>query len=63
MIPVEVPNVANASPLRGAAGRRAYAGTIGWWRGVLGVKPAGRYEVRFGSVHHHATVWIDGNQV
>ena len=63
MAPVEVPHVANASPLRGAAGRRAYEGTIGWWRGVLAVKPAGRYEVRFGSVHHHATVWVDGNQV
>jgi hypothetical protein len=63
MTPVEVPNVANASPLRGAAGRRAYEGTIGWWRGLLGVKPAGRYEVRFGSVHHHATVWIDGSQI
>ena len=63
MTAVEVPNVANASPLRGPAGRRAYEGTIGWWRGVLGVKPAGRYEVRFGSVHHHATVWIDGNPV
>ena len=61
MTAVEMPNVANASPLRGAAGRRAYAGSIGWWRGVLAVKPAGRYEVRFGSVHHHAMVWIDGN--
>ncbi len=63
MTSVEVPNVANAAPLRGAAGRRAHEGTIGWWRGVLAVKPAGRYEVRFGSVHHHATVWIDGLQV
>jgi len=63
MAVVEVPNVANATPLRGTAGKRAHEGTIGWWRGVLAVRPAGRYEVRFGSVHHHATVWIDGNQV
>jgi hypothetical protein len=60
MTAVELPNVANSSPLAGTRGRRAYEGTIGWWRGVLAVKPAGHYEVRFGSVHHHATVWIDG---
>jgi hypothetical protein len=63
MAPVELPHVANAAPLAGAAGRRAYDGTIGWWRGVLAVKPAGRYELRFGSVHHRATVWVDGRQL
>ncbi|HEV7808308.1 MAG TPA: glycoside hydrolase family 2 TIM barrel-domain containing protein [Solirubrobacteraceae bacterium] len=62
MTAVDVPGVANASPLAGARGRRAYEGTIGWWRGVLAVKPAGRYEVRFGSVHHRAMVWIDGRR-
>jgi hypothetical protein len=63
MTAVDVPGVANASPLAGPRARRAYEGTIGWWRGVLAVKPAGRYEVRFGSVHHRATVWIDGRRV
>ena len=63
MAPVEVPGVVNASPLAGPRGRRAHDGTIGWWRGMLAVKPAGRYEVRFGSVHHRATVWIDGVRV
>ena len=63
MTAVEVPGVANASPLRGAAGLRAWEGSIGWWRATLAVSSAGRYEVRFGSVHHRATVWIDGREV
>ena len=63
MTAVELPNVANAAPLAGSRGRRAYEGSVGWWRGVLAVKPAGHYEVRFGSVHHRATVWIDGRPV
>ncbi|MDX6677449.1 MAG: beta-galactosidase, partial [Solirubrobacteraceae bacterium] len=63
MAPVEVPGVANASPLAGPRARRAHDGTVGWWRTTLAVNPAGRYEVRFGSVHHRATVWIDGRRV
>jgi hypothetical protein len=62
MTAVDVPGVANAAPLAGARARRGYEGSIGWWRGVLAVKPAGRYEVRFGSVQHRATVWIDGRR-
>ncbi len=60
MAPVTLPDVANPSPLTGAAGERAYRGAIGWWRTTLTVGAAGRYVVRFGSVHHRATVWIDG---
>ena len=60
MAPVSVPHVANPSPLSGAGGRRAYAGSVGWWRAPLAVSGPGRYELRFGSVHHRATVWIDG---
>ena len=60
MAPVTIPHVANPSPLAGAAGSRSYRGSIGWWRTTLAVTGAGRYVVRFGSVHHRATVWIDG---
>jgi hypothetical protein len=60
MTPVTLPHVANPSPLTGAAGERSYRGSVGWWRTTLTVSAAGRYVVRFGSVHHRATVWIDG---
>jgi hypothetical protein len=60
MAPVSVPGVANPAPLAGPGGRRAFAGSVGWWRTTLSVAPAGRYAVSFGSVHHQATVWIDG---
>ena len=60
MVAVSVPHVANPAPLSGAGGRRAFAGSVGWWRAPLAVSAAGRYELRFGSVHHRATVWIDG---
>ncbi len=63
MTPVTLPNVANPSLLTGTAGERAYKGSIGWWRTTLSVSAAGRYVVRFGSVHHRATVWIDGRVV
>ena len=60
MTPVTLPDVANPAPLSGAAGERSYQGSIGWWRTTLTVGVPGRYAVRFGSVHHRATVWIDG---
>ena len=60
MAPIGLPYVANPAPLAGAAGERSYRGAIGWWRTTLTVGAPGRYEVRFGSVHHRATVWIDG---
>ena len=63
MAPVRMPHVANPAPLSGAGGRRAYAGSVGWWRAPLAVSGPGRYELRFGSVHHRATVWIDGELV
>ena len=61
MAPVTLPHVANPSPVTGAAGERSYRGSVGWWRTSLAVSAPGRYVVRFGSVHHRATVWIDGN--
>ncbi len=60
MAPVSLPHVANPAPIAGAAGERSYRGSVGWWRTALGVGAAGRYIVRFGSVHYRATVWIDG---
>ena len=60
MAPVSLPHVANPAPITGPGGERSYRGSIGWWRTVLTVAKPGRYEVRFGSVHYRATVWIDG---
>ncbi len=60
MTPVTLPNVANPAPVGGAAGERSYRGSIGWWRATLATSATGRYVVRYGSVHHRATVWIDG---
>ena len=60
MAPVSLPHVANPAPITGRAGERSYRGAVGWWRTTLAVSQPGRYEVRFGSVHYRATVWIDG---
>jgi hypothetical protein len=63
MAPVSVPGVANATPIGGSAGERSYRGSVGWWRTPLLVSAAGPYVVRFGSVHHRATVWVDGRVI
>jgi len=59
---VAVPGPAERREVGGAAGRRAFAGSVGWWRAALVVPIAGSYAVRFGSVGHRATVWIDGRR-
>src|SRR5437764_6213467 len=56
---VSVPHAADAWAVNGAAGHRAYAGSIGWYRRTVAVR-GGRYVLRFGSAHYVATVWIDG---
>lgn len=59
---VAVPGAAERREIGGAAGRRVFAGSVGWWRAALVVPDAGRYAVRFGSVGHRATVWVDGRR-
>jgi hypothetical protein len=58
---VALPHVANGRVVTGAAGARAYAGSIGWYRRTIAVR-GGRYSLRFASAHHRAVVWVDGRR-
>jgi hypothetical protein len=60
---VRVPNSPNAGAHSGAAGRRAYAGAVGWYATDVDAPVGGRYAVRFESAHHKATVFVDGEEV
>ena len=60
---VRVPYSPNATAYRGAGGRRAYAGAVGWFATEFTAPAAGRYAVRFESAHHRATVFVDGTAV
>lgn len=58
---VTVPRVANAGQVTGEAGRRAFKGSIAWYRTTLTAPATGSYALRFESVHHRASVWLDGH--
>jgi beta-galactosidase/beta-glucuronidase len=60
---VTVPFSPNARHVRGAAGMRSFEGSVAWYRTTIDVARDGDYAVRFDSVNHRATVWIDGHQV
>jgi hypothetical protein len=60
---VEVPISVNATAYRGAAGKRAYDGAVGWFARAIEAPVAGLYAVRFESAHHRATVFVDGTEV
>jgi hypothetical protein len=60
---VQVPYSPNAGAHSGAAGRRAYAGAVGWYATDVDAPVGGRYAVRFESAHHKATVFVDGEEV
>src|SRR3954452_19610739 len=61
--PGTLPYVANAAKVTGAAGVAAYRGGIAWYRTTLTAPRTASYALRFESVHHVATVWLDGRQV
>ncbi len=61
--PVQVPHSPNAGAYAGAAGRRAYEGSVGWFAREIEAPIEGRYALRFGSAHHRATVYVDGERV
>jgi len=61
--PVQVPHSPNARAFSGAAGRRAYNGSVGWFAREIEVPVASRYALRFESAHHRATVFVDGQAV
>ncbi len=60
---VRVPYSPNATAFSGAAGKRAYAGSVGWFAKDVDAPVAGLYAVRFESAHHRATVFVDGREV
>ncbi|MEA2425208.1 MAG: beta-galactosidase [Thermoleophilaceae bacterium] len=60
---VSVPYVPNAWPVTGAKGLRNFQGSVGWYVKHFRVAKAGRYAIRFESVHHKARVWVDGKEL
>jgi Glycosyl hydrolases family 2, TIM barrel domain/Glycosyl hydrolases family 2, sugar binding domain len=60
---VRVPFSPNARHVRGVAGERSFAGSVAWYRTTVTVARAGDYAIRFESVNHRATVWVDGRRV
>jgi hypothetical protein len=57
---VTVPNSPNARRITGAAGLDSFRGSVGWYRTTITVPADGPYALRFESVNHKATVWVDG---
>lgn len=57
---VTVPNSPNAKRITGAAGLDSFRGSAGWYRTTITVPADGPYALRFESVNHKATVWMDG---
>ncbi|HEY0343839.1 MAG TPA: glycoside hydrolase family 2 TIM barrel-domain containing protein [Solirubrobacteraceae bacterium] len=61
--PVRVPYSPNAGAISGPAGRRAYAGSVGWYARKIDAPVSGRYAIAFESAHYRATVFVDGRPV
>jgi hypothetical protein len=59
---VKVPYSPNAGTVRGDAGMHSYNGSVAWYRTTFAVASAGEYALRFESVNHRATIWVDGRQ-
>jgi Glycosyl hydrolases family 2, TIM barrel domain/Glycosyl hydrolases family 2 len=60
---VSLPHVVNATGFTGARGVASYQGAVAYFRKRFTVPATGPYVLAFGSVHHKATVWIDGRVV
>jgi hypothetical protein len=59
---VHVPYSPNARTVEGDAGMRSYEGSVAWYRTTFTVAAAGEYALRFESVNHKATIWVDGRE-
>jgi hypothetical protein len=57
---VSIPYVANATGFTGHHGLVSFRGSVAWFRKRFSVPGDGPYVLRFESVHHKATVWLDG---
>ena len=60
---VKLPYVPNAGRIVGDAGERSHEGSVAWYRTRLRVPTDGRYVLRFESVNHLASVFLDGKRV
>jgi beta-galactosidase/beta-glucuronidase len=60
---VAVPHVPGARSVTGPGGRRAHRGSVAWYRRDLRASQSGRHVLRFESVNHRATVYLDGRRV
>jgi hypothetical protein len=58
--PVQVPSVVNPHPILGAPGDRNFKGSVAWYQTRFVASRLARYALRFESVNHQATVWVDG---
>lgn len=58
---VLLPYSPNAGAHSGAAGRRAYAGSVGWYARGIDAPVDGHYVLRFESAHYRAQVYVDGD--
>jgi hypothetical protein len=58
---VTVPHSPNANAHSGAAGRRAYRGSVGWYAREIDAPVDGHYALRFESAHYRARVYVDGD--
>jgi hypothetical protein len=59
---VHIPYSPNAGTVQGDAGMRSYEGSVAWYRTTFTVAAAGEYALRFESVNHRATIWVDGRE-
>jgi hypothetical protein len=60
---VSVPNVVDATHLKGAAGTRNYEGSVAWYRTSFQAPTAGTYALSFASANFQANAFIDGRAI
>lgn len=60
---VTVPFSPNATRITGPAGVKSFEGSVGWYRTTVTAPADGPYAIRFESVNHKATVWLDGKRL
>ena len=57
---LDLPYVVNATGFTGRRGIVSWRGAVAWYRKRFTVPADGTYVIRFESVQHKATVWVDG---
>jgi beta-galactosidase/beta-glucuronidase len=60
---VKLPYSPNARVVSGAAGQRSFEGGVATYRTAIQVPADGDYAIRFESVNHRASVFLDGRRV